>query len=61
MIDVASARGRCLGHTGGGPGSVAAAYHFPDLDPPATGSAFAPVEDQAVVETAVLETWPARR
>ncbi len=55
MVDVASPRGRCLGHTGQGPGSVAAAYHFPDLDPPRTTAAFAPVEDQAVVERAVLE------
>lgn len=61
MIDVASPRGHCLGNTGQGPGSTSAAYHFPDLDPPATASAFAPVEDQAVVETAVLESWPARR
>jgi CubicO group peptidase (beta-lactamase class C family) len=57
MIDVASSRGRCLGHTGQGPGSTAAAYHFPDLDPPATAAAFAPVEDQAVVEFAVMGTW----
>ena len=61
MIDVASPRGRCLGHTGQGPGSTSAAYHFPDLDPPATAAAFAAVEDQAVVEEAVLGTWPARR
>ena len=57
MIDVASSRGRCLGHTGQGPGSTSAAYHFPDLDPPATAAAFAPVEDQAVVEFAVMGTW----
>jgi len=61
MIDVASARGRCLGHTGQGPGSTSAAYHFPDLDPPATAAAFASVDDQAVVEEAVLGSWPARR
>lgn len=54
MVDVASSRGRCIGHTGQGPGSVAAAYHFPDLDPPRTVAAFAPVEDPAVVERAVL-------
>ena len=57
MIDVASSRGRCLGHTGQGPGSASAAYHFPDLDPPTTAAAFAPVEDQAVVEFAVMGTW----
>jgi CubicO group peptidase (beta-lactamase class C family) len=54
MMDVDSPRGLCMGHTGQGPGSVAAAYHFPDLDPPRTAAAFAPVEDQAVVECAVL-------
>jgi CubicO group peptidase (beta-lactamase class C family) len=54
MVDVASPRGRSIGHTGQGPGSVAAAYHFPDLDPPRTAAAFAPVEDQAVVERATL-------
>jgi len=32
----------------------AAAYHFPDLHPLRTAAAFAPVEDQAVVERAVL-------
>jgi CubicO group peptidase (beta-lactamase class C family) len=54
MMDVTSPRGPCIGHTGQGPGSVAAAYHFPDIDPPRTVAAFAPVEDQAVVERAVL-------
>lgn len=54
MMDIASPRGRCIGHTGQGPGSVAAAYHFPDLHPSRTAAAFAPVEDQAVVERAVL-------
>jgi CubicO group peptidase (beta-lactamase class C family) len=53
MIDLASPRGRCFGHTGQGPGSTAAAYHFSDLDPPCTAAAFAPIEDQAVVERAV--------
>jgi CubicO group peptidase (beta-lactamase class C family) len=61
MIDVASPRGRCLGHTGQGPGSTSAAYHFPDLDPPATAAAFAPVEDQAVVEEVVMKIAPERR
>jgi D-alanyl-D-alanine carboxypeptidase len=54
MMDVASPRGFCIGHSGQGPGSIAAAYHFPDLDPPRTAAAFAPVEDLAVVERAVL-------
>jgi CubicO group peptidase (beta-lactamase class C family) len=54
MVDVASPRGRCSGHTGQGPGSTAAAYRFADLDPPCTAAAFAPVEDQGLVERAVL-------
>jgi len=61
MIDSASPRGRCLGHSGQGPGSTSAAYHFPDLDPPATAAAFASLEDQAVVEEAVMKTAPSRR
>jgi len=55
MVDAASPRGRCLGHTGGGPGSVAASFHFPDLRPTRTVAAFAPVGDPGVVERAVLE------
>jgi len=54
-IDVNSPRGRCLGHTGEGHGSVAAAYHFPDLEPPLSIAAFADVDDPAVVERAVLD------
>ena len=55
MADAASPRGRCMGHTGGGPGSVAASFHFADLRPTRTVAAFAPVEDPGVVERAVLE------
>lgn len=55
MIGVGTTGARCLGHSGQGPGSTAAAFHFPDLDPPATVAAFAPVEDPAVVEAAVLQ------
>lgn len=55
MVDAASPRGRCMGHTGGGPGSVAASFHFADLRPTRTVAAFAPVEDPGVVERAVLE------
>jgi CubicO group peptidase (beta-lactamase class C family) len=56
MIDIDSPAGLCIGHSGQGPGSVAAAYHFPDLDPPRTVAAFAPADDQAIVEGAVLDT-----
>jgi len=55
MVDAASPRGRCMGHTGGGPGSVAASFHFADLRPTRTVAAFAPVEDPGMVERAVLE------
>lgn len=54
MVDTASPRGRCLGHSGAGPGSTAAAYHLPDLDPPRTVAAFAPLDDVAIVERAAL-------
>jgi len=54
MEDAASPLGRCLGHSGAGPGSSAAAYHFPHLDPPRTVAAFAPVDDLGMVERAVL-------
>jgi CubicO group peptidase (beta-lactamase class C family) len=46
--------GPALGHGGQGPGSIAGVYHFPDLDPPRTVAAFAPTEEQGVVERAVL-------
>ena len=54
MVDTLSPRGRVIGHSGAGPGSVAAAYHFPDLDPPRTAAAFAAVDDVGVVERAAL-------
>jgi D-alanyl-D-alanine carboxypeptidase len=54
MTDVVPPRGRCIGHTGGGPGSAAAAYHFPELDPPRTTAVFAPVDDVGIVERAAL-------
>jgi len=56
MMDVDSPSGPCLGHSGQGPGSVAAVYHFPDTDPPRTIAAFAPVDDPSIVEQAVLAT-----
>jgi D-alanyl-D-alanine carboxypeptidase len=61
MIDTASPHGLCLGHTGQGPESVSAAYHFPALTPPVTVAAFAPTDDQGVVERAVLEEAAGRR
>ena len=55
MMDIASPHGLCIGHSGQGPDSVAAAYHFPDLDRPLTVAAFAPTDDQGIAERAVLE------
>jgi CubicO group peptidase (beta-lactamase class C family) len=55
MMDIASPHGLCIGHSGQGPDSVAAAYHFPDLDPLLTVAAFAPTDDQGIAERAVLE------
>jgi CubicO group peptidase (beta-lactamase class C family) len=54
MTDVVPPPGRCMGHSGAGPGSVAAAFRFPDLDPPRTTAAFAPVGDVGIVERTVL-------
>jgi len=54
MIDIDSPHGRCGGHTGQGPGSTSAVYHFPDLETPHTVVAFADTEDEAVVENAAL-------
>ncbi len=56
MIDIATPLGRCFGHSGEGPGSVCAVYHFPDLEPPRTVAAFAPHQNEAVVEHLTLET-----
>jgi D-alanyl-D-alanine carboxypeptidase len=55
MMDIASPHGLCIGHSGQGPDSVSAAYHFPDLDPPITVAAFAPTDEQGIAERAVLE------
>jgi D-alanyl-D-alanine carboxypeptidase len=55
MIDVTSPAGLSIGHSGQGPGSVSAVYFFPNLKPSRTIAAFAPVEDQGVVERAVVE------
>jgi CubicO group peptidase (beta-lactamase class C family) len=56
MMDIATPLGRCFGHSGEGPGSVCAVYHFPDLDPPRTTAAFAAHQDEAVVEHLAIET-----
>jgi D-alanyl-D-alanine carboxypeptidase len=53
MMDIASPLGAMLGHSGRGPDSVSAAYHFPAAS--RSVAAFAPVTQEAVVEHAVLE------
>ncbi len=58
MIDTAGPLGRCLGHTGQGPGSTSAIYHFPDLEPRHTVAVFAPIDGnaaQGLLEARVLE------
>ncbi|WP_218588320.1 serine hydrolase domain-containing protein [Loktanella atrilutea] len=42
--------GRAIGHTGAGPFSVNAVYHFPDLPDPTTIAAFTNATDQGVAE-----------
>jgi len=42
--------GRVIGHSGGGPFSVNAVYHFPDLDQPVTVATFAEGSNEGVAE-----------
>lgn len=53
MIGEMSPLGRAVGHTGGGPFSVGAVYHFPDAPKPVTISAFGPGVDVGAVEKVV--------
>lgn len=55
MIDIASSAGKCCGHTGQGPDSTVAVYHFPSFDPPRTAAVFASIEEQGVVEKKVID------
>jgi len=55
MMNTAWPRGACIGHSGQGHDSVAATYHFSELDPPRTVAAFAPVVDPAAAERAAVE------
>jgi CubicO group peptidase (beta-lactamase class C family) len=45
---------RAIGHSGAGPGSVSAVYHFPDLDLPTTVATFANGEDDGQAELQAL-------
>ena len=42
--------GRAIGHSGGGPFSVNAVYHFPDCDTPVTVACFTNGEDEGRAE-----------
>jgi hypothetical protein len=42
--------GRAIGHSGGGPFSVNAVYHFPDRPDPVTVSCFTSGQDEGVAE-----------
>lgn len=55
MIDPDGPLGLWYGHTGGGPGSVCAVYHFPDLSPARSVAAFADKNDEGAIERMVLE------
>ncbi len=52
MIGRMSAAGLAIGHSGAGPGSVNAVYHFPDCDPPCTVAAFTQAYDEGITEHA---------
>ena len=47
--------GRAIGHSGGGPFSVNAIYHLPDLKRPVTVASFAEGRDEGVAEIAALD------
>ncbi|MGO1080084.1 serine hydrolase domain-containing protein [Inquilinus sp. CA228] len=48
--------GRAIGHTGGGPHSTNAVYHFPDLAVPVTVATFIHGEDQGAAEGEAVAT-----
>lgn len=55
MIDPDGPLGKWYGHSGGGPGSVCAVYHFPDLSPVRSVSVFGDADSEGAVERRVLE------
>ena len=50
MIGEMASAGPAAGHSGGGPGSVSAVYHFAERRAPCTVAAFTQAEDEAVAE-----------
>jgi D-alanyl-D-alanine carboxypeptidase len=55
MIDPDGPLGMWFGHSGGGPGSVCAVYHFPDLSPVRSVAAFDDQDDEGAIERTALE------
>ena len=51
MIGAMKGVGRAIGHTGGGPFSTAAVYHFPDLPDAPTVACFAPGQEAGETES----------
>lgn len=47
--------GRSIGHSGGGPFSANAVYHFPDLDEQVTVASFTDGQNEGVAEFAAVE------
>jgi len=54
MIGTVTGGARALGHTGGGPGSVCAIYHFPGGTRPRTAAAFALGSHEGLVENGAV-------
>lgn len=54
MSGRAGAAGRAIGHSGAGPFSVNAVYHFPDLPRPVTVACFTDGRDEGVAEHAAV-------
>lgn len=55
MAGEVNGAGRAVGHSGGGPFSVNAVYHFPDLADPMTVACFTNGTDEGVAEFAAAE------
>ncbi len=55
MNGTLSEAGRAFGHSGVGPGSVSAIYHFPECQPSCTVAAFAEGNDEGLNERAVVK------
>ena len=56
MIGGVTGGATIAGHTGGGPGSVIAVYHFLAAQSARTAAAFLPGDDQGLVERRVLSS-----